>query len=64
MTGAERQAIRAAVDQARREKLLRADPAVFDRVLAACCPDSTVDVEAHARRIALRVARAQSKAAA
>lgn len=69
MTAAERQLIRAEVDRRQRARIPTRpviDPAVYLRILSACCLDSPVDVEEHARRVATRVAQARgaSEAAA
>lgn len=65
MTAAERQRIRDEISrrqhaQAETSKTRhRINPDTYTRILAACCPDSPIDIEQHARRIALRVAQTE-----
>lgn len=63
MTAAQRTRIRVEAARLQRQRHLRRihpiNPAVYLRVLAACCLDSPVDVEEHAERIALVVAHAR-----
>ncbi|MCR4338793.1 MAG: hypothetical protein NUW01_02785 [Gemmatimonadaceae bacterium] len=71
MTAAERQAIRNEINRRQQARHKPPDrPSVnaetYMRILTACCPDSPINVEAHAHRIATRVTQArgaQEKAA-
>ncbi len=69
MTAAERTRIRLEVDRIHRARLKRTpihiDPAVYTRILAACCPDTAngINAEDHAWRIATTIAQLKGKAA-